>query len=711
MKGSETRLTEFMDGSKKRFVIPVYQRNYDWKQENCKQLFDDLVKVIKGKRSTHFFGSIVSVYQPSGKTTDYLIVDGQQRLTTVSVLLLAVYNLLNDGRIQSSDKNLAQRIYEEYLVDKYEPEEKRIKLKPVQNDRDAFSRLFGAEDTHIADSHLTKNYDYFVTRILQNNTISADEIFSAIECLQIINIELTSGVDNPQLIFESINSTGVSLTEGDKIRNYVLMDLKAATQERLFHEYWEPIEKLVSRGDSDGVGLFVRDYLSCEQGEIPNIARVYAEFKEFAERFEDREALLSEMLSAAKCYRMLLNPAEMKDSRAAQTMTYIDRQECTPSYPFLLRVLRMEAVGELNADQLVSILKQVDAYVLRRLICDLPTNSLNKVFVELHRGISQHDATRPYEERMAYVLRTRAGKARMPDDSEFAKGLEEKKVYELRTKNRAYFFSRLENGISKSAVVHGTDDVVYNMIRSGAYTLEHVMPQTLTPEWRKTLGAESDRVHDTWLHRMGNLTLTAYNSEMGNHAFANKAGRTLEDLQVDGFGFDSEAHHLFLNEFIAAQKEWTEVQIIDRTKMLVERAKKIWAYPECDYAPPKPEVFRYSVRDHRPGFFTNSKPLGFMLGGIEYKNDSWTSIAKQIIRLLAKMSADALRHAAEHSSTIRLSLQKSDTLTMDEVVPGVFVCCNGSVWDKCNVIKQALLAYNDVDVTIVLPTEIEEEEE
>ena len=139
MKGNETRLVEFMDGSKKRFVIPVYQRNYDWKQENCKQLFDDLVKVEKGGRRTHFFGSIVSVYQPSGRTTEFLVVDGQQRLTTVSLLLLAIYNLLKAGKLNSADSNLAQRIYEEYLVDKFQPEETRIKLKPVQNDREAFS--------------------------------------------------------------------------------------------------------------------------------------------------------------------------------------------------------------------------------------------------------------------------------------------------------------------------------------------------------------------------------------------------------------------------------------------------------------------------------------------------------------------------------------------------------------------------------------------
>lgn len=709
MKGSETRLTEFMDGSKKRFVIPVYQRNYDWKIENCKQLFDDLVKVIQGKRSTHFFGSVVSVYQPSGKTTDYLIVDGQQRLTTVSILLLAVYNLLNAKAVVASDANLAQRIYEEYLVDKYEPEEKRVKLKPVMNDRDAFSKLFGPESGFIPDSHITKNYEYFVTRILQK-TITPDEIFSAIECLQIINIELTTD-DNPQLIFESINSTGVSLTEGDKIRNYVLMDLKAKEQERLFHQYWEEIERLVSRGEGDGVGLFVRDYLSCEEGEVPNIARVYAEFKEFASQFVDREALLSEMLTAAKHYRMLLYPEEITDQSVARIMKNINRQECTPSYPFLLRVFRMHSAGELSTDQLVAILGAIDSFVLRRLICDLPTNSLTKIFVELHRGISLHDDAVPYEQRMFYVLRTRTGKARMPKDEEFSKGVEEKKVYELQSKNKAYIFSRLENGTSKTAAVHGTDDVVYNKIRSGDYTIEHVMPRTLTKEWRDELGPDYQIVYDQWLHCLGNLTLTAYNSEMSNDAFANKSGRTLADLKADGFGFASEAHHLFLNEFIAQQDKWTEPEIRARAKLLSDRAKEIWPYPECTYEPPKPEVYSYSLNAHKPGFFTGSKPLAFMFKGVEYKNDSWTGITRQVLKLLAAESPDTLHSAAAASTTKRLSLQATPTLTMEEITQGVFACCHGSVWEKCNILKQALAPYHDLDVVIILPEEQTEDEE
>ena len=241
MKGSECRLIEYMDGSKKRFIIPVYQRNYDWKKENCKQLYDDLVKVVKDNRKSHFFGSLVSYYSPNGKYSDFLVIDGQQRLTTVSLLLLAMYNLIKKGVIVPEDISLSQQIYEDFLVDKYQPQEKRIKLKPVKNDQRAFGKLFDEESEYIRESNLTANYNYFYNRI-QKQEITIDQLFDAIFRLEIINITLEND-DNPQLIFESLNSTGLDLSEGDKIRNFILMGLPNAEQELFYEKYWNKIEE------------------------------------------------------------------------------------------------------------------------------------------------------------------------------------------------------------------------------------------------------------------------------------------------------------------------------------------------------------------------------------------------------------------------------------------------------------------------------------
>ena len=239
MDGKATKLVKYLDGSDKRFVIPVYQRNYSWKVENCRQLYDDLVKLILNKRDMHFFGSLVSVN--NGKFEEYLIIDGQQRVTTISILLLAIHNILKEGKLTAEDPKLIDKVYNKYLVDEYDTSERRIKLKAVNKDLEAFERLFeGDPDEFIPNSDITINYNYFYDRILKEE-ITIDQLFEAIKALMIINITVDED-DDPQLIFESLNSTGVDLTEGDKIRNYVLMGQSPENQEAFYKKYWSKIE-------------------------------------------------------------------------------------------------------------------------------------------------------------------------------------------------------------------------------------------------------------------------------------------------------------------------------------------------------------------------------------------------------------------------------------------------------------------------------------
>lgn len=301
MKGSEIKLAAYMQGSTKRFVIPVYQRNYDWKIENCKQLLDDLITVIRSQRKSHFFGSIVSVYNPDGANDEFLVIDGQQRLTTVSILLLAMYTLLEQKVVVPAKATLSERIYEEYLVDKWQDEDTRIKLKPVKNDQNAFGKLFGDVEEHINESNLTINYNYFYERI-QKQEITVDELFDAICRLEIISITLGQD-DNPQLIFESLNSTGVALSEGDKIRNFILMGIPTKEQSDYYEKYWNRIE-LCTEYD---VSSFVRDYLSVKQQVIPSQSKVYFAFKAFVETSTfTTEGLLKDLLAYAKLYEVLL---------------------------------------------------------------------------------------------------------------------------------------------------------------------------------------------------------------------------------------------------------------------------------------------------------------------------------------------------------------------------------------------------------------------
>lgn len=302
MNGNAQKLIKYLDGASKRFIIPVYQRNYDWKMEHCKQLYDDLVKIIRQNRKSHFFGSIVSVQSESGTMEEFLIIDGQQRLTTISLLLLAIYHLLSSGKMVSRDHQLTDKILKKYLIDEYGPEEKRIKLKPIKNDQKAFGILFDQDEEYIPDSNLTINYRYFYDRI-QHGELDIDELFDAICKLEIINISLNHE-DNPQLIFESLNSTGLSLSEGDKIRNYILMGLPNDQQTKFYEKYWNRIE---SYTDYD-VSSFVRDYLSIKQQSTPNMNSVYPTFKKYVEDAEvaDIEPLLKDLLEYAKRYAFLI---------------------------------------------------------------------------------------------------------------------------------------------------------------------------------------------------------------------------------------------------------------------------------------------------------------------------------------------------------------------------------------------------------------------
>ena len=265
MKGSAAKMTSFMEGADKRFVIPVYQRKYDWREENCFQLYNDLKRIITDQRGSHFFGSIVSSVVPNGSKIEYHIIDGQQRLTTVSLLLLAISNLISQGKISPQENRLNEQIKQRFLISPWADEDDRIKLRPVKGDRDALTKLFGDAEDYDRSSNLTINYDFFCRMILKEE-ISVDDLFAAIGKLEIISITLDPG-DNAQLIFESLNSTGLALTEGDKIRNYILMGLSPHEQNSFFDTYWLKIEKCTA-GDVSG---FVRDYLSIKKQLTPTI--------------------------------------------------------------------------------------------------------------------------------------------------------------------------------------------------------------------------------------------------------------------------------------------------------------------------------------------------------------------------------------------------------------------------------------------------------
>ena len=333
MKGSEARLLGFMEGADKRYIIPVYQRKYDWKIENCNKLYEDLKKIIRNKRSSHFFGSIVSQVVPDGSKIEYHIIDGQQRLTTVTLLLLAMSNLVKEGRIHTEADDLNQQILQRFIIAPWAKKDDKIKLHPVRGDRPALEKLFGPVEDYERGSNLTINYQFFYDQILKEE-VTIDELYDAIGKLEIISITLDHG-DDPQLIFESLNSTGLALQEGDKIRNYILMGMSPKDQEHYYDNFWTKIESATA----NDVSGFVRDYLSIKTLVTPTINNVYQAFKKYSEEAElPVENLLTDLLRYARHYEKLLTCKSGLNNKKLDDCIYrLKRLEIVVTRPFFMR--------------------------------------------------------------------------------------------------------------------------------------------------------------------------------------------------------------------------------------------------------------------------------------------------------------------------------------------------------------------------------------
>lgn len=638
MNGNAQKLIKYLDGASKRFIIPVYQRNYDWKMEHCKQLYDDLVKIIRQNRKSHFFGSIVSVQSESGTMEEFLIIDGQQRLTTISLLLLAIYHLLSSGKMVSRDHQLTDKILKKYLIDEYEPEEKRIKLKPIKNDQKAFGILFDQDEEYIPDSNLTINYRYFYDRI-QHGELDIDELFDAICKLEVINISLNHE-DNPQLIFESLNSTGLNLSEGDKIRNYILMGLPNDQQTKFYEKYWNRIE---SYTDYD-VSSFVRDYLSIKQQSTPNMNSVYPTFKKYVEDAEvaDIEPLLKDLLEYAKRYAFLIKGGH-SDERLNSCIYRLNRLSISVTRPFLLEVIRLSESGALTADELIEVFHFTESYLFRRAICDLPTNALNKIFLLLHREIIRFDGDEShYVEKFKYALLSKRERTRFPSDEEFAECMSTRNIYGMNPKNKLYLFERLENSETSE-----TKDVWGHLDR-GEYSIEHIMPQHLTAAWIVSLGDNYEAIHTNWLHRLANLTLTAYNSRYSNSPFAEK-----RDMP---HGFKDSG--LRINQWVGRKEQWGLPELEERDQLLKNTVIGIWPYPTSNYHPQKKQMDAIALDEDV--ILTGRVLSKYSFKGAEQPVASWADMYQQVITMLhSENKAVLTKLAVSQDPAVDLSLHFS----------------------------------------------------
>lgn len=682
MKGSETRMTAFMEGADKRYIIPVYQRKYDWRQENCRQLYEDLKKVIKNSRSSHFFGSIVSSVVPNGSKIEYHIIDGQQRLTTVSLLLLAICNLIAKGKLTSKEARLDEQISQRFLIAPWASEDDRIKLRPVKSDQEALAKLFGPEEDYDQTSNLTLNYRFFRDMLLKEE-ISADDLYAAIGKLEIISITLEPD-DNAQLIFESLNSTGLALAEGDKIRNYILMGLSPKEQSKYYTEYWEKIEKS-TRND---VSAFVRDYLSIKQQMTPNVSTIYQAFKRYVEEAQmPIGTLLEDLLKYARLFEKLLTcKSGLRERRLDNCLYRMARLEITVTRPFLMEVLRLNLDGKLSTEAVRDVFEITENYLFRRNICEVPTNALNKVFLTLNKEILRYDNTADnYANKCIYALRAKRESGRFPNDREFADAMAVKPVYLMRGKYKAYLFERFEN----FGTVETKD--VYEHLDRNDYSIEHIMPQHLTPTWTEELGPSAMEIHETWLHRLANLTLTGYNPNLSNKSFREK-----RDAEQGGYRNSG----LRMNQKIGQKNAWGLPELEERSSEMVALALQIWPCPQTDFKPAEKE-FDSCTLDDEDVDLTGREIVKYSLMNMEQPTASWTDMFEHVVKFLNQkdksvlsalacstdQTTDLAGYVSGTGSELRSALQIDDTIYFEK---------NTSTALKLSILRRLFTLY-DVD--------------
>lgn len=694
MKGSEEYLYNFMEGRRKRFVIPVYQRNYNWKREQCKKLFDDLVDVHRNNKKSHFFGSIVSVNEDN-KT--FTIIDGQQRITTISLIMIAMINAVNNGKFQDEiDIKTSRRIREDFIVAE-DDDVNKLRLRPYNDDKVAFSSLvFDTEDKYRQESNVTVNYRYFYDRIVSNHELTLPELSDAIEKLQIISIELKPDQgDDPQLIFESLNSTGLALEESDKIRNYILMGIPADEQEYLYRNYWYKIEKLAHNHLED----FIFNFLMIHTGKVKS-NQIYKAFKEFA-KGKDNVSILSDLLKYATIYNKLITH-DLDDTQANIIKERIDRLNITTPTPFLISFFDLYVEKQWPKEELRTVLSVIESYLLRRTVCGYQTNALRSMFTGLHQRVMKLIGAKDlsYSSVMIYLLKNMS--TTFPNDETFKQAFGESAIYELRPYIRSYILDRLERK-DNAETINVFEKLQTAQKNEKRFSVEHIMPQTLNEAWISELGGNLDEataIHNKWVHTIANLTVTAYNSELSNSSFRNKKERVYNDST------------LHLNDFIRSKEHWTETELKERRDLLVKDALELWQYPNTDFEPAS-AVSQQVTLDEDDFDFTHKQLSSISFLDVEYKkrNLEWKAAMVWVFQQLFDLDPQPLFDLASDPAESYIVPNEVEHST--KIADSVYVFFNTDTNTKIRLLRRVAEKYhlNEGDVTDDIVFNLKSEEE
>jgi uncharacterized protein with ParB-like and HNH nuclease domain len=679
MKANELQINNFLQAPNVQFVIPVYQRNYDWKNAECKELLNDIISVETEDRGTHFIGSIVFVHEGTYSTSEVkelVIIDGQQRLTTINILYVALYRFAKEtNRTQD-----AERLYNMFLTNQYaKNESSKLKLKQTDVNFFAFKAIIlGTEKEYTTYSNVTENYNFFRSCINEGNF---ETILSGLNRLIFVEISLERDKDDPQRIFESLNSTGLDLSQSDLIRNFILMDLPPKDQNRIYETIWNPIEENAKDivKQSSLVSDFIRDYLTLRNKKIPNKNKVYAEFKSlYPDKKEDAyHQELENIKSLSVHYKKLVNPSVVSDASIRRELEYINRLEINVAYPFLLQVFEDAENGLIGKEDLIKILKLIQSYAWRRFIVGLPTNALNKIFMSLYAEVD----TEEYYDSIAKVLLKKKGSAKFPTNEDLKTALKDKDLYNTQPKNRNYLFEMLEN-YNNREYVNTNNELI---------TIEHIFPRNPNDDWSSSLSSEEYFLFkEKHLNTIGNLTLSGNNGALSNKSFLDK-----KEMNKDGNEQGYNYSRLWLNTYLKTLDNWDVSKYEERLNIIYDRFLKIWEYPDV--------IIIENDESDEQNIFDAESPRNKKLEYFIFENTriDEDTISRMYINIIQSLYEKNSQLLVSNQEVFKMTRNSSDFRTPEEVVNGWYVETNMDSNNKFINLKKLLTLFEMEDELFV----------
>ena len=679
MKANELQINNFLQAPNVQFVIPVYQRNYDWKNVECRELLNDIISVETEDRGTHFIGSIVFVHEGTYSTSEVkelVIIDGQQRLTTINILYVALYRFAKESnRTQDSE-----RLYNMFLTNQYvQNESSKLKLKQTDVNFFAFkSIMLGTEKEYTTYSNVTENYNFFRSCLNEENF---ETILKGLNRLIFVEISLERDKDDPQRIFESLNSTGLDLSQSDLIRNFILMDLPPKDQNRIYDTIWNPIEEnardIVKQNSL--VSDFIRDYLTLRNKKIPNKNKVYAEFKSlYPDKKDDGyNQELENIKSLSIHYKKLINPSIVSDTSIRRELEYINRLEINVAYPFLLQVFEDAENGIIDKDDLIKILKLIQSYAWRRFIVGLPTNALNKIFMSLYAEVD----TEEYYESIAKVLLKKKGSAKFPTNEDLKTALKDKDLYNTQPKNRNYMFEMLEN-YNNREYVNTNNELI---------TIEHIFPRNPNDEWQIDLSSDEYFLFkEKHLNTIGNLSLSGNNGALCNKSFLDKKEMN-KDGNEQGYNFS----RLWLNNYLKTLNTWDISKFEERLNIIYDRFLKIWEYPNV--------IIVENDDTEEQNIFDAESPRNKKLEYYIFENTriEEDTIARMYIKIIQNLYEKNSQLLVSNQDVFKITRNSADFRTPYEVINGWYVETNMDSNNKFINLKKVLTLFEMEDELFV----------